>query len=152
MIGVEDSILLVFAVVFALGILTLDFTIFDKLKRKLAKQIAIQFDLYDVYFQRCSTQTLEMIRELRHYEGAYCESLDDLVSETLSLPEMLLMLAVSKVKQALKRGPRFPSLTAQAQEVAHFYIDVAQHNLWQSSPPSGPHARRLCSRWRRRTN
>ena len=54
-------------------------------------------------------------------------------------------------EQALKKGGRFPSLTAQAQKVAHFYIDVAEYNLWQSSPPSGPHAHRLCSRWRRRT-
>ena len=151
MFGIDDTILLVFAVIFSLGILTLDFTIFDKLKRKLAEKISIQFGLYDVYFESCSSQTLEFIRELRHYEVAYCESLVDLVSETLSLPEMLLMLVVSKVKQALKKGGRFPSLTAQAQKVAHFYIDVAEYNLWQSSPPSGPHAHRLCSRWRRRT-
>ncbi len=152
MLGLSEPILLVFAGVFALGVLTLDFSIFETVKRRCAEKIAARFGLYDIYFQICSTQSLEMIRSLRYYEEAYCESLVDLVAETLSLPEMLLVLGVSHVKQRLKRGFSFPSLTDQAQTIAHFYIDVAALRLWHPSPPSGPHAQRLCSRWRRRSN
>lgn len=152
MFGVDDSILFVFAGVFALGLFTLDFSIFGNLRRASAEKIAKRFGLYDVYFQECSTQSLEMIRSLRHYEGAYRESLVDLVAETLSLPEMLLILGISDVKQLLKRRVSVPSLTTKAQITANFYIDVVRLHLWHASPPSGPHAQRLCSRWRRRSN
>lgn len=150
MFGVSNSILIVFAFVFSLGILTLDFSVFEKLKRRCAEKISVQFGLYDVYFDVCTTQTLEMIRSLRHYEDAYCESLVDFVSETLSLPEMLLILAVSKVKRALNFRTVQPSLDAQAKMIADFYIDIARLRLWHPSPPSGPNAHRLCSRWRYR--
>ncbi|WP_189581455.1 hypothetical protein [Litorimonas cladophorae] len=93
-----------------------------------------------------------MIRSLRHYEGAYVDNVIDMVSETLSIPEMLPILSVAKVCEVLNRLAIFPNLTAQARKTAHFYIDVAKHRLWQSSPPSGPHAQRLCSRWRRRSS
>ena len=152
MFGLDDTIFFVYAGIFALGLLTLDFSVFEKLKRASAEKIAIRFGLYDVYIQTCSTESLEMIRSLRHYEGAYCESLVDLVAETLSLPEMLLILGVSDVKRLLKRRESVPSLTHQAQTIANFYIDVARLRLWCPSPPSGPHAQRRGSRWRNRSN
>lgn len=148
MFGVDDSILIVFTVVFSLGVLTLDFTIFEKFKRNCAKTIAAQFGLYDVYFSMCSSQSLEMIRSLRYYEAAYCESLVDFVAETLSLPEMLLILGVSHFKRVLNFQAAFPKLNIQAEMIADFYIDIARLRLWHPSPPSGPHANRLCSRWR----
>ena len=150
MFVVSDTILIVFAFVFSLGVLTLDFSVFEALKRHCAEKITAQFGLYDVYFDACRTQSLELIRSLRHYEEAYCESLVDFVAETLSLPEMLLILGVSRVKRALNLRTKFPSLNNQAQMIADFYIDVARLRLWSPSPPSGPHAYRLSSRWRRR--
>lgn len=150
MFGVGDSIVVVISLVFSLGILTLEFSIFERFELKLAEKLAEQFGLYDVYFELCSSESLEMIQSLRHYETAYYDSLVELLAETLSLPEMLLILGVSKVKRVLKLGAKFPSLTAQAQTIANFYIDVARLRLWHPSPPSGPHASRLCSRWRRR--
>lgn len=151
MFGMDESILFVFAAIFALGILTLDFSVFEKLKRKLAEKVANQTGLYDVYFDVCTTQTLELIQSLRYHEDDFCESLVDLVAETLSLPEMLLILTTTRVSRVLKPVHGFPSLTAQAQSLAHFYIDVAKHRLTGMSPPSGPHAHRLSSRWRRRS-
>lgn len=150
MFGVSSSILIVFAFIFSLGVLTLDFSIFEKFKRQSAEKIVARFGLYDVYFDVCSTQTLEMIRSLRYYEGAYCDSLVDFVSETLSLPEMLLILGVSRVKQTLNLRGAPLNLDVQAKMIANFYIDVAKHRLWHPSPPSGPHAHRYSSRWRRR--
>lgn len=150
MFGVSNSILIVFAFVFSLGILTLDFSVFERFKRRCAKKIARRFGLYDVYFNICTTQSLEMIQALRHYESAYCESLVDIVSETLSLPEMLLILGVSRLKTILNFNTAPPSLQAQAKMIANFYIDVAKLRLWHPSPLTGPNAHRLCSRWRRR--
>lgn len=150
MFGVSNSILIVFAFVFSLGILTLDFSVFEKLKRRCADLIAQRFGLYDVYYNVCTTQSLEMIRSLRHYENDYCDSLVDFVTETLSLPEMLLILGVSHVKRVLNFKDIAPSLNAQAEMIVDFYIDVAKLRLWHPSPPTGLHAHRLCSRWRRR--
>ena len=150
MFGVGDSILIVFAFVSSLGVLTLDFSIFERLNHKLAEKIAAQFGLYDVYFNQCSTQSLEMIRSLRYYEESYCESVVEVIAETLSLPEMFLILATASVKRALNLKTAVPSLKTQARMIANFYIDVAQLRLWSPSPPSGPYAHRLSSRWRRR--
>jgi hypothetical protein len=150
MFGVSSSILIVFAFVFSLGILTLDFSVFETFKRRCAEIIATRFGLYDVYFDVCSLETLEMIRSLRHYEEAYCDSLVDVVAETLSLPEMLLILGMSHLKGLLNYRTAPLNLDAQAKMIADFYIDVARLRLWHPSPPSGPNAHRLCSRWRRR--
>ncbi len=152
MFALSDVILIVFAIVFASGILTLDFSVFETWQRALAEKVADRCGLYNIYFQLSAAQDLEMIRSLRHYETAYWESVVDVVAETLSIPEMLLILGVSRVREALNRPVSFPNLTDQALMTAHFYIDVAKHRLWQTSSPSGPHAQRLCSRWRRRSS
>jgi len=139
-------------VLFGCAALSGTFPVFNNLRRRLAGNLVDRFGFLDLYFQLCTHESLEMIRELRHYESDYRESVVDFMTETLSMPEMLLVFVFGRARKGLKPDKAFPNLTDQAQSIAHFYINVVRRQLFQALPPSGPHAVRLCSRWRRRSS
>jgi hypothetical protein len=86
MFSLDVFIIVILTGVFCLGVLNLDFSIFEKTQRALAKTVAEKCGLYDIYFQLSGAQYLEMPRSLRHYEVAFMDGPIDMLSETLSIP------------------------------------------------------------------